>query len=97
MNSQKLLMAKARGLTISIGRMSGSSREHKPSGAFADDYNRLLQATRQAFPALLPLLPPVVTTFRGGGGDMYSDLSFNEIDAFCEQIFQLVAEAEDAT
>jgi hypothetical protein len=90
-------MAKARGFTISIGKMDEKTKMSRPSGAFGDDYNRLLAAATAAFPALVPLLPPSVRTYEVSGGGRYAELSVNEIDAFCEQIYQLIAESPDAS
>lgn len=93
--TKKMIMAKARGFTISIEKMGEKDRVQTPTGAFADDYNRLLSATTQLLPQLTPLLPPIVQTYQGGNGSMFADSSYREIDAFCEQIYQLASECED--
>jgi hypothetical protein len=85
-------MAKAKGITNSISRQPDDQRSRTPTGAFADDYNRLVELVAKRFPELVPLLPPQATKYQGGGGDWFSAHSYAEIDSFAEQIFQLLAE-----
>jgi hypothetical protein len=94
--NKKTLMAKARGFTISIEKMKGEDKRTQPSAALGRDYNRLLEATRGLYPDLEPLLPPAVAiepnTF--GMNEEISMASHSELDAYCEQIFQLVSECD---
>lgn len=89
------MMAKALGITTSINRKTGAERTTWPSAAFADDYNRLRTAALECYPELAGLLPPDVDVSRGQDGERHSSLSFGEIDAFAEQIYQLLAEQDD--
>lgn len=83
-------MAKASGITLSVNKKTGDERSQRPSGHTAEDYNRLRQETLAAFPVLAPLLPPAVDTYEGGNGTRWSHQSWSEIDAFAEQIYQML-------
>jgi hypothetical protein len=93
-DQRKLLMAKARGFTISIAKMHEKDRLQVPNGAFGEDYNRLRSSAATTFPALEPLLPPSVRIF-DSHGTMYAASRFSEMDAYCEQIFQLLSDYTD--
>jgi hypothetical protein len=45
-----------------------------------------------AYPDLEPLLPPRVQLYEGGDRTTWSHQGYAEIDAFAEQIYQLLAE-----
>jgi hypothetical protein len=92
---RKNLMAKAHGITTSINKKSREERSSTPTGLFADDYNRLRDATAKAYPDLEPLLPPRVQLYEGGNNTMWSHQGYAEIDAFAEQIYQLLAEQQE--
>ena len=92
---RKDLMAKALGITTSVNKKSREERSIKPTGLFGEDYNRLREATLEAFPHIKPLLPPLVTFYDGGNRTQWTHQSFSEIDTFAEQIYQLLAEQED--
>lgn len=88
----KLIMAKARGFTISIEKMNDKDRIRTPNGDFGKDYNRLLAAAKQLYPDIADLLPPTVGIYESGSGSEYTDSHYSELDSYCEQIFQLVSE-----
>ncbi len=91
--TNKELMAKAKGFTISIEKMDEKQRANTPSAEFAEDYNRLLTLTSTLHPNLNDLLPHRVGTHLGASGNRkYSDQSFAEINTYCEQIYQLLSE-----
>jgi hypothetical protein len=92
---RKDLMAKAAGITVSIGKKPAKDRDGKPSGMTADDYNRLRDAALAMFPHLGTLLPPRALTYEGGAGTRWSHQTWNEIDVYAEQIFQLLDVQED--
>lgn len=94
MHTRQLLMAKARGFTISIEKMNEKDRSRTPAGQYAKDYNQLLAATQKMHPELDGLLPPAVRTYLNYGSE-YSAAHFNEIDSYCEQIYQLLSECKD--
>ena len=87
---RKNLMAKALGITTSINRKSREERGDRPSALFAEDYNRLRNATAKMYPELESFLPPCVQTYEGGAGTRWSQQGYAEIDAFAEQIYQLL-------
>ena len=88
---KELLKAKARGITISIGKMDEKQRASTPSAEFGEDYNRLRTLVLQLRPDLAPLLPPPAAFYSGGSGLAFTHQSFGEIDAYCEQLFQLLS------
>ena len=93
MNAPKaaILIAKARGFTISIREMASEQRVKQPTQEFAEDYNSLRSQVAEAFPELTSHLPPEVSLYRGGGGvRMFPHQSYGEIDTFAEQIQQLL-------
>jgi hypothetical protein len=89
-------MAKALGITISINKKSREERSQKPTALFAEDYNRLRNAALRYFPDLESLMPPEVETYAGGANTRWSHQSYAEIDAFAEQIYQLLLEQTDS-
>ena len=91
--TKKHLMAKARGFTLSIGKMRDNQRDRTPSGDYGDDYNKLRNLTAQLHNDLADILPPLVATYEDGG-ERYTEQSYAEIDTYCEQIFQLLSEKE---
>ena len=94
-DQRKLLMAKARGFTISIAKMHEADRARTPSGAFGNDYNRLRDAIAKAFPDLEPLLPPRLKVEDSQFAGMVTDSRYSEMDAYAEQIFQLLSDLTD--
>lgn len=92
--SKEILKAKARGITISIEKMNENQRTATPSGDFGEDYNRLRELVLQSRPDLGPVLPPAVRFYRSQGGSNFTQQSFGEIDAYCEQIFQILSTDE---
>ncbi len=88
-------MAKAMGITNAVSRKSHEERANRPSGLFADDYNRLRDLTAESFPDLEALLPPRVQTYEGGAGTRWSHQLYAEIDTFAEEIYQLLAAQPD--
>ncbi len=95
--NKKLIMAKARGFTISIEKMGEEEKRlATPSASFSDDYNRLRQASATLHPELESLLPPEVSfKISAHDGERYARSRFSEIDAYCEQIYQLMSECDD--
>jgi hypothetical protein len=89
-------MAKARGFTISIEKMSEKDRGRSPTAEFGEDYNKLRAAVRTKLPQLADLLPPEVATFESANGSYYARCSYSELDSYCEQIYQLASECDDA-
>jgi hypothetical protein len=89
--SKEVLKAKARGFTISIGKMDEKQRAATPSVGFGEDYNRLRSLVLQVRPDLNSLLPPPVTFYGGGSGQDFTHERFGEIDTYCEQIFQILS------
>ncbi len=94
-DQRKLLMAKARGFTISISKMLEKDRVQTPTGPFGEDYNRLRDAVAKACPPLESLLPPSVRIYQSQGGGIYAASRYSELDAYCEQIFQLLSDFTD--
>lgn len=93
--TKKDLMAKAKGFTISIEKMDEKQRAITPSGSFADDYNKLNALAEKLFPNLKELLPPRAGTRHAHSGHgMFSEVSFGEINTYCEQIYQLLSEQD---
>jgi len=95
-NIKKQLMAKARGFTIAIDKMTDKQHEQEPNGNFADDYNKLRNLTEQHFSQIRNLLPPIVATFESdyGQGGSYAVSCYAEISTYCEQLFQLLSECD---
>jgi hypothetical protein len=93
--TKKILMAKARGFTISTAKMNEKERLNTPSGKYGDDYNNLLKLTIELYPDLESILPPKVDIYTTDFGDSFSSSRYNEIDTYCEQIYQLVSDSED--
>lgn len=89
--SKEVLKAKARGFTISIQKMDEKQRMSTPSGEFGEDYNRLRSLVLELRPDLRPVLPPAVAFYSGGSGRNFTHQSFGEIDAYCEQLFQILS------
>jgi hypothetical protein len=72
--------------------MDEKQRASTPSGEFGEDYNRLRSLVLQLRPDLAPVLPPPVAFYSGGSsGRAFTHQSFGEIDAYCEQLFQLLS------
>jgi hypothetical protein len=94
-DQRRLLMAKARGFTISVAKMLEKDRVQTPTGPFGADYNRLREAAAKSFPVLEPLLPPTVRIFQSQAGSMMAASRYSEMDAYCEQIFQLLSDFTD--
>lgn len=95
--SATLLIAKARGFTISIREMTPEQRLKQPTAEFANDYNSLRAQVAATFSELEPYLPPAVELYRGGSGDrMYPHQSYAEIDTFAEQLQQLLEAIKNA-
>jgi hypothetical protein len=85
------LMAKAKGFTNSISRAGEDHRRQNPSASFGQDYNRLRTAVLENFPALSPLLPPEASIEPPSPGyTSYTKDSYNELDTYCEQLYQLL-------
>jgi hypothetical protein len=96
--TRKQLMAKARGFTISIAKMNEKDRIRRPSGEFGEDYNRLHAETLAFLPSISSLMPPTVRVYsQRETGSRLAESSYSELDAYCEQIFQLASECEDPT
>ena len=93
--NRKLLMAKARGFTLSIEKMNEKTQMSNAPGEYGDDYNRLLAETKKLLPELEPLLPPVVSKYGSGSGSVFTHAAFSVIHTYCEQIYQLVSESSD--
>lgn len=89
---KQLLMGKASGITKAIDAMSPDQRQILPSVAFGEDYNRLRDATVQAFPELEALMPPTVLRHAHFEG---SNSSFAELRTYSEQIFQMLGALDD--
>ena len=93
--SKKVLMAKARATTTSIEKMDEKQRSSTASGEYGEDYNKLRELVAQMYPHLKELLPPSVWTYEEGMS-RFTQQSYGEIDTFCEQIFQLLSEEDQA-
>lgn len=91
----KILMAKARGFTISIEKMNDTDRKRSPSAQYGKDYNNLLQATEEMFPKLVNILPPKIEIGKYQTGNEFTIQQYSEIDSYCEQIYQLVSECNE--
>jgi hypothetical protein len=89
------LMAKALGITTSINRKSREERSNQPSGLFGEDYNRLRDFAAQSFPAIEPLMPPRVTLYSGGNNTRWTQETYIEIDAFAQQIYEMLSQPAD--
>lgn len=90
------LMAKAHGMTVSIAKITGNERTYSPSASFGDDYNRLRQAAAQMYPGIESILPPAVEIERSHDrGGPFTKQRYSEIQAFCEQIYQVLGEQAD--
>jgi len=61
------LMAKARGFTASISKLTKDERTSSPSGSYGEDYNRLRGAVAELYSHLANILPPSVQIERSGG------------------------------
>lgn len=91
-----LLIAKARGFTHSIEKMTDTQRGQLPGKAYGEDYNRLrtllighLKIYDQGGEEFLP---PEVEFREGQQGRNYCRESYGEIHTYCEQIAQLLTE-----
>ena len=87
---KKELLAKARGLTLSIDKMDAKQRMEKPNVNYGNDYNNLRTITARLYPDLAKLFPPAVSIYRGSEFGDYVEESYGEMNTYCEQIYQLL-------
>ena len=92
-----LLIAKARGFTHSIEKMTDTQRGRLPGGEYGEDYNRLRKLlidhlTKFHDQGGENFLPPKVAFREGQKGRKYCQESYAEIHTYCEQIAQLLTE-----
>ena len=87
-NNKDFFRAKALAFNNSIRAMGNSEKNTLPTATYGDDYNGLRANVLADFPDLNRFMPPAVET----------EYKFNhtiqrycEIDAFCEQIYQLLS------
>jgi hypothetical protein len=85
-----VLIAKARGFTVSHAEMTEQQRTDTPNESYGNDYNQLRRLALDAAPDLEDLMPPEVS-FREVLSGMICVQSFGEINTFCEQIVQLLS------
>jgi hypothetical protein len=95
---RKILIAKARGITNSIEKMTESQKKDRPSGIYGDDYNSLCEEVEShlnkcQLGEAICLLPPKVTLFDWNEGKLCSQ-SYGEIHTFCQQIAQILTELQ---
>ena len=88
---KKDLRAKAYGFTIAFERMGVTERTNPPSDTYAEDYNALREAVIELVPDLKTIMPPEVEIEESGSSFRYSSQSFAEINAYCEQIVQMLS------
>lgn len=88
------LMAKARGFTTSISKLSREERSSSPSASYGEDYNRLHAGVLGLYSHLADILPPTVDITRGAMP--YTMQSYAEINTFCEQIYEILNQQQDA-
>ena len=86
-----LLKSKALAFNVSIRAMRDGEKGAQPTATFGDDYNNLRGMVAKEFPHLVRFLPPTVIT-----DHQYNQCyqRYSELDAFCEQIFQLLSTDE---
>jgi hypothetical protein len=97
-STKKILMAKAKGFTISIEKMNDNERSRTPSFKFGTDYNLLRDAVASRYPSVTEFLPPSVGMKTEGGRSEtgYTAGYYSEIYTYCEQIFQMLSDIEEA-
>jgi hypothetical protein len=97
-STKKILMAKAKGFTISIEKMNDNERTRTPSFKFGTDYNLLRNTVASRYPSVTEFLPPSVTikveVNRTDNG--YTAGYYSEINTYCEQIFQILSDVDEA-
>ncbi len=93
---KRQLMAKARGFTTSISKLSKDERLSSPSGSYGEDYNRLRAAVVKLYAYLGDILPPNVDIERSAmTGGSFTYQSYAEINTYCEQIYEILNEQLD--
>jgi hypothetical protein len=91
-SNKDLYRAKALAFNNSIRAMGNSEKSGLPTATFGDDYNTLRANVVEEYPNLSRLMPPPVQTEH----DFNQTLArYCEIDAFCEQIYQLLSVYEE--
>jgi hypothetical protein len=89
--NKDLFRAKALAFNNSIRAMGTSEKGSLPTATFGDDYNELRKNVLTDFPHLSRFMPPGVNT---NSEFNHTDERYCEIDAFCEQIYQLLSVPE---
>jgi len=87
-DTKDLFRAKALAFNNSIRAMNSGEQGGTPTAVFGDDYNSLRQNVLADYPELERFMPPQVQTEYEFNQTMQR---YSEIDAFCEQIYQLLS------
>jgi hypothetical protein len=85
--NKDLFLAKALAFNNSIRAMGSSEKSALPTATYGDDYNSLRANVLADFPDLIRFMPPAVQTEYEFDQTLQR---YCEIDAFCEQIYQLL-------
>jgi hypothetical protein len=76
-----------------LEKLPAKEREVKPSPAFVDNYNTLLELAKEAMPDVDPRRwPPVVGVHKPAMGSSSSEARFTEVHSFLEQIHAILGE-----
>lgn len=88
------LIIKAMWITESIKRMSAEERQHQPTKAFGDDYNKLRGHVAELHPDLVDVLPPHVA-FDEKCMPTQLSIRYVEIQGFAEKIFNFLIQGRE--
>ena len=88
----RLVRAKAIALTNSIRSLNDAQRKQSPAGRLGQDYNKMISNLRGLDAVFESLLPPQVEIATTESGRSYTRESFAELDAYAEQIVQMLAD-----
>jgi hypothetical protein len=92
--NDKELRAKVVGLISGIQSFNEKERGNTPSGSFAENYNRIVDAIADKHEELRKSLPPRADTYQGGSGKWFSHTTYCEMLAHLNELRELLDSRE---